>query len=82
MNTGNAKLSTTTAREQNRALGRQVYGRYPNPGTHTGKSYLVDTIAFVGSAKILGAAVVVDSSALPGIGQNLDGGHFLNFLTT
>ena len=45
----NAKLSTTTAREQNRALGAQVYGRYPNPGKHR-KS--ISTIAFAGSAKI------------------------------
>ena len=29
---GRAKLSTTTAREQNRALDPQVYGRCPNPG--------------------------------------------------
>ena len=46
--TGNAKLSTTTAREQNRALGPQVYGRYPNPRKHK-KS--ISTIAFAGSAK-------------------------------
>ena len=32
--TGRGKLSTTTAREQNRALGPQAYGRYPNPGKH------------------------------------------------
>ena len=38
---GSAKLSTTTAREQNRALGPRVYGGYPNPeNTHTGKAYL------------------------------------------
>ena len=59
---GNAKLSTTTAREQNRALGPQIYGRYPNPGKHR-KS--ISTIALAGSAKILGSAVVVDSSVLP-----------------
>ena len=29
---GNTELSATTAREQNRTLGRQVNGRYPNPG--------------------------------------------------
>ena len=38
-NTRSTKLSTTTAREQNRALGPQVYGRYPNPGKHR-KAYL------------------------------------------
>ena len=59
---GNAKLSTTTAREQNRALGREVYGRYPNPGKHR---KIVSTIASAGSAKTWGAAVVVVSSALP-----------------
>ena len=47
--TGNAKLSTTTAREQNRALGPQIYGRYPNAGKHR-KS--ISTIALAGSAKI------------------------------
>ena len=46
---GNAKLSTTTAREQNRALGPQVYSRYPNPGKHRAS---ISTIAFAGSAKI------------------------------
>ena len=46
---GDAKLSTTTAREQDRALGPQVYCRYPNLGKHR-KS--VSTIAFAGSAKI------------------------------
>ena len=46
---GNAKLSTTTAREQNRALGRQVYGRYPNLGKHR---KIISTMAFAGLAKI------------------------------
>ena len=44
-----AELSTTTAREQNRALGRQVYGRYPKPAKHR---KIISTIAFAGSAKI------------------------------
>ena len=39
---GSTKLSTTTAREQNRALGPQVYGRYPNPGKHR---KIISTIA-------------------------------------
>ena len=47
-NIGNAKLSTTTARERNRALGPQVYRRYPNPGKHR-KS--ISTIPFARSAK-------------------------------
>ena len=38
-----------TARQQNRALGPQVYGRYPNPGKHR-KS--ISTIALAGTAKI------------------------------
>ena len=50
--TGNTELSTTTTREQNRALGRQVYGRYPNPGKDR---KTISTIAFAGSAKIWAA---------------------------
>ena len=46
--TGNAKLPTTTAQEQNQALGRQVYGRYPNPEKHR---KIISTIAFAGLAK-------------------------------
>ena len=57
-----AKLSTTTAREQNRALGPPVYGRYPNPGKHR---KIISTIAFARLAKIWSSAVVVDSSVLP-----------------
>ena len=37
------------------------YGRYPNPGKDR---KIISTIAFVGSAKIGGAAVVVDSAVL------------------
>ena len=59
---GSAKLSTTTAREQNRALGPQVYGRYPNPGKHR---KTISTIAFARLAKIWSSAVVVDGSVLP-----------------
>ena len=57
-------LATTTAPQRNRALGRQVYGRYLNPGKHR---KIISTIAFAGSAKIGGAAVVVDSSVLPAL---------------
>ena len=45
----NTNLPTTTAREQNRALGPHVYGRYPNP---TKRRRIISTIAFPGSAKI------------------------------
>ena len=58
---GSAKLSTTTARAQSRALGPQVYGRYPNPGKHR---KIISTIAFARLAKIWSSAVVVDSSVL------------------
>ena len=61
---GSAKLSTTTAWEQNRALGPQVYGRYPNPGKHR---RIISTIAFARLAKIWSSAVVVDSSVLPAL---------------
>ena len=57
------KLSTTTTREQNRDLGPQAYGRYPDPGKHR---KIIATIAFAGSAqKNWGATVVVDSSIFP-----------------
>ena len=46
--TGSGELSTTTAREQNRALGHQLYGRYPYPGKHR---KIISTIAFARSAK-------------------------------
>ena len=59
---GSAKLSTTTAREQNRALGPQVYGRYRNPEKHR---KIISIIAFARLAKIWSSAVVVDSSVLP-----------------
>ena len=45
---GNATLATSTAREQNRALGPEVYARYPNPGKHR---TIILTIAFAGSSK-------------------------------
>ena len=45
---GRAKLSTS-AGEQNRALGSQVYGRYPNPAKPRKH---ISTIAFAGSARI------------------------------
>ena len=61
---GSAKLSTTTAREQNRALGPQVYGRYPNPGKHR---KIISTIAFARLVRIWSSAVVVDSSVLPAL---------------
>ena len=64
LDSGSAKLSTTTAREQNRALGPKVYGRYPNPGKHRKN---ISTIAFARLAKIWSSAVVVDSSVLPAI---------------
>ena len=64
--TGNAKLSTTSAREQKSSPDPQVYGRYPYPGEHRKKKKTMPIIAFVGSAKSLGAAVVVASSVLPG----------------
>ena len=47
--TGSSKLPTTTAREQNRALGPQVHARYPHPEEYR---KIISTIAFVGSAKI------------------------------
>ena len=65
---GSAKRSTTTTREQNRALGPQVYSRSPNPGKHR---KIMSTIAFARLAKIWSSAVMVDSSVLP---DSLHGG--------
>ena len=46
---GGQKLSITAAQEQNRALGPQVYGRYPNLGKHR---KIISTIAFARLAGI------------------------------
>ena len=48
MQAGSAKLSTTTAQEQNQTLGPQVYGRNPDPGKHR---KIISTIAFRGKRK-------------------------------
>ena len=48
---------------QNRALGPQVYGRYPGPGKHSKSIHIYHS--FCGIGQNLGATVVVDSSVLP-----------------
>ena len=57
---GNAKRSTTTAPQQNGALGPQVHGRYPNPG-NTQENRIYHNRR--GITRNLGTTVVVDSQS-------------------